>query len=779
MTTRIARRGVPDLPAQAAAGARAQEPKRLIDEISRALCAMAEASSGGTDAVKTAAAACFGALAGGGRARVLERTGKEWRYADGGRELASPVARMLDELLTPAEIAGVNGAGVFVPVSSGSMVVLLDGATVPESDWPALRVLATGFDLALAAATQSRGKLDALEEISGLQQIARRILSAGDLDEILFSISQETKRLLSADICGVFLRERDQLVMRDIVGNLTRNIAKIRLRRGQGLAGRVFETGLHCVVNDYLTSEIVSQEYAELVRAERIRSALGAPLAVNEELIGVLEVWRRRKSTFTEADVRRILALANLTAIAINNAKLYQTQKSIVEQLTLVNEKLQKQNDVIRQSAEITSAVIQVLLDGEGLAAIARIVAGHAGAQAAFLGADLRPMPASPPAPWLAEHLPAIEQAVALNGAQRSNSTTTLPLAAAWLSLRPVVAGRDQVGWICALSHAQPDHLLEITIGQAAMATALTYLEQRAATRARADTASAVMWDLLEGSAHARQAAASRARELKIDLSGPLRVVHLTVEGADGIDNSPSAVAGAAERRLRLIQDVFERGLGKWGVHRLMATRGSLLVAAVAAGDNERIKTMLKSIEDDIVREASGSRMFWGVSARCNSAAQLHSAHLEAASATQLVRRIGFGRNVAIHEELGVIGLLLKVRSDGELGKFVTDTLSKVIAHDAKHHGVLTKTVRAYFESNCAQQATARKLYVHEKTVRYRLTRFEALTGLDLSRHEDRMLVDLALGMYAIARGASDADEDGSKLVGTDTGGFSVSSTGK
>ena len=97
------------------------------------------------------------------------------------------------------------------------------------------------------------------------------------------------------------------------------------------------------------------------------------------------------------------------------------------------------------------------------------------------------------------------------------------------------------------------------------------------------------------------------------------------------------------------------------------------------------------------------------------------------------------------------------MRSDADLGRFVNDTLSSVIKHDAKHHGVLAKTVRAYFECNCAQQATAKKLFVHEKTVRYRLNRFEELAKLDLARHEDRMLVDLALGMHAIAHDADDA----------------------
>lgn len=757
MTARIATRQSISLPTPLASGAFHWDAKRLIDEIGRALAAMADASFNGDAVVREVAAQSFAAFAGGASARVVERVGEDWKYVDDGADVPGPVAGLLNDASHAAEVASVPGVGVLVPVSSGSIGVLLCGAAVPEQRWPALRVLATSFELALAAATQTQGKLDALEEISGLQQIARRILSAGDLDDILFSISQETKRLLSADICGVFLRDRDQMEMRHCVGNHTRNIAKIRLLRGQGLAGRVFATGLHCVVNDYLNSEIVSQEYAELVRAERIRSALGAPLRVNGELIGVLEVWRRRKSTFTEADVRRLLALSSLTAIAIRNAELYETQKSALEKLTQANDQLQKHNDVIRLSAEITGAVIQALLDGGGLPAIARIVADFAHAEVAFLNCDLQPMAGFHSMPWVRERLPAIESVVRKNGGLPGNNTITVDLKDGWLSVRRVIAGRDPVGWICALSAAQPGRLHEITIGQAAMATALNHLEQRAAIQARAESVGAVMWALLEGTAQARQTATGRAQEMQIDLSGPLRIVHFTVVGLDGAGDFEKAAAGATERRLKSIQEVVERALGKLGALRPVAVRDGLLVAAVTAGDGAQIRAMLRAVDDSIAREVSGLRTFWGVSAPCSDAGDLHSAHREAASATLLVRRLGFGRNVAIHEELGVVGLLLKVRSDADLGKFVKDTLSKVIAHDAKHHGVLTKTVRAYFECNCAQQATAGKLFVHEKTVRYRLNQFEALTGLYLNRHEDRMLVDLALGMHAIA-----GDEHGS-----------------
>ena len=759
MTTRVSRGQVIGLPTLPGGRTTHAEGMHLVDETAAALAALAEASSSGGNAaaVKAVAAQRFAALSNGATARVLERSGEDWKYADDGAAVPEPVALLLNQAWNAAEVANVNGVGVLVPLNGGSMGVLLLGAAIPSQHWPALRLLATGFELALAAAAQSQGKLDALEEVSGLQHIVRRLLSAGDLDDILFSISQETKRLLGSDISGVFLREQDQLVMRHCVGNHTRSFAKTRLLRSQGLAGRIFATGQYCVVDDYLNSEIVNQDYAELVRAERIRSALGAPLRVNGELIGVLEVWRRRKSTFTEVDVRRLLALSSLTAIAIHNSELYETQKATVEQLTLANAQLRAQNEVIRQSAEIAGAVTQALLDGGGLAAIARIVTGYTHAEVVFLTGDLHPMAGFHLVPWMQACLPTIEQLVSRSSGRQGNSTLTLEQGDGWIALRRVIAGRDHVGWICTRGQAQPDQLHELSIVQAAMATGLHHLEQRAVIAARAESVDAVMWDLLEGAPYARQTAAARARELQIDSNGPLRVLHFTIEGLEGQIGFEQAAVGAAEGRLKSIQEMFGRCLGKSGTLRLMAARGNLLVAAVAALDRAQIRAMLKNVDAGMTRELSGLRTYWGVSSPCANSAELHSAHREAASATLLVRRLGFGRHVAIHEEFGVLGLLLKVRSDADLGRFVNDTLSSVIKHDAKHHGVLAKTVRAYFECNCAQQATAKKLFVHEKTVRYRLNRFEELAKLDLARHEDRMLVDLALGMHAIAHDADDA----------------------
>ena len=51
---------------------------------------------------------------------------------------------------------------------------------------------------------------------------------------------------------------------------------------------------------------------------------------------------------------------------------------------------------------------------------------------------------------------------------------------------------------------------------------------------------------------------------------------------------------------------------------------------------------------------------------------------------------------------------------------------------------------------NCSRTAAAELLGVHEKTVAYRLGKIRDMTGLDFSKHEKRLLADIALRMHSM-----------------------------
>ena len=233
------------------------------------------------------------------------------------------------------------------------------------------------FSLAIGACDSRHGNPDKLEAIKVFQRVANRILKSDDLNEIFTQITHEAKARLSADICGIMLKEDEWLVMQRCVGNLASETAMLRMRSGQGVGGRVFETREPCVIEDYVHSEVISRDFFDLARAERVKSALAVPLLSQNEVTGVLEVWRRRPSQFTPQHTAELATLANLASIAIENVCLTQARESAGRRLAQAHEELQSRYDVIRRSADLQESLTGLLLSGGSISDIAELASQH------------------------------------------------------------------------------------------------------------------------------------------------------------------------------------------------------------------------------------------------------------------------------------------------------------------------------------------------------------------------------------------------------------------
>jgi DNA-binding PucR family transcriptional regulator len=65
--------------------------------------------------------------------------------------------------------------------------------------------------------------------------------------------------------------------------------------------------------------------------------------------------------------------------------------------------------------------------------------------------------------------------------------------------------------------------------------------------------------------------------------------------------------------------------------------------------------------------------------------------------------------------------------------------------YDDRHNAELMTTLRAFLACDGSWSACASRMYVHVNTVRYRISRIEALTGRDMSALADRVDFFLAL----------------------------------
>jgi DNA-binding PucR family transcriptional regulator len=233
-----------------------------------------------------------------------------------------------------------------------------------------------------------------------------------------------------------------------------------------------------------------------------------------------------------------------------------------------------------------------------------------------------------------------------------------------------------------------------------------------------------------------------------VTLGSRLRVLHGHLEN---VEDLAAAHGWDTSRTDRLRRDVVRALRDREDGPRLalVGRRGDLVVAVAESLDAAGARALVHDIVASCRAEAPGLRSSWGVSRPHDDADSLPSAFNEAETALSASHRLG-GDNVFLYEELGVVRLLLGSGSDPDLQTFIEDVTGPLVAYDRDNDGSLVRTLRAFFDADCSQRAASEKLFVHHKTLRYRLERIKQLTGLDLSRHDDRMRADVALRLLQL-----------------------------
>jgi purine catabolism regulator len=76
--------------------------------------------------------------------------------------------------------------------------------------------------------------------------------------------------------------------------------------------------------------------------------------------------------------------------------------------------------------------------------------------------------------------------------------------------------------------------------------------------------------------------------------------------------------------------------------------------------------------------------------------------------------------------------------------------MASLAEYDRKHGSGLIATLETYVSRNFCLNDTASDLFLHPKTVKYRLQKIGELCGVDLRRAEDLMNLQVALRLYRV-----------------------------
>ena len=172
-----------------------------------------------------------------------------------------------------------------------------------------------------------------------LSSVSRTINSTLNLDEALRAITKEACELMRARMCSLMLLDesREWLDLRASFGAGDAYINKPRLSAGESLIGVVVRRKKPLQVANVQTD--TRYQNIELARRENLVSLLSVPLVFAGQCIGALSVYTARPYSFSNEEIKILSALAELSAIAIEKARLYERVVDVEEQLRQ-NEKL-------------------------------------------------------------------------------------------------------------------------------------------------------------------------------------------------------------------------------------------------------------------------------------------------------------------------------------------------------------------------------------------------------------------------------------------------------
>lgn len=152
------------------------------------------------------------------------------------------------------------------------------------------------------------------------------INSSLNISEVLEQAMKWVEEFMYAEASSIFGLDgaKQELFIRVARGEKKDALRGIKIKVGEGITGRVVQTGRPMIVPDVSREKRFVDKF-DRATGFKTRSLLCVPLIVKDKPIGALQVINKKKGEdFTRADLKLLTGMSQQIAIAMENANLYQ-----------------------------------------------------------------------------------------------------------------------------------------------------------------------------------------------------------------------------------------------------------------------------------------------------------------------------------------------------------------------------------------------------------------------------------------------------------------------
>ena len=443
----------------------------------------------------------------------------------------------------------------------------------------------------------------------------------------------------------------------------------------------------------------------------------------------------------------------------------FYAEAKIAEELDRAYQEIQRQHQLLQQTAAIHDELTRLALEGKGLHEITASLSRLTGRPVVVEDVGHRLLAAAPADSYTppaggrngpvgvaatASHL-----AVAVHSLKSTlrprlfNPLAEIGNHGPWLAA-PIAAGGRVLGYISLLRAAGDTAFFSRVLEQAASVYALDILKAQAVAEAEVKILDDLVASLLRGDFTDEAVMLRRLRHLGIDSETPHRVAVVEVAGLGKLLDEFQGSATRLEEHKQRLAARARQVAGSVAPGSTVALQGDQVALLLRVGPGSDGRRELTAVWEQL-GQAAGAGIRAGAGPLCARPGEYPDSYNRARQALEILRGFSRSEGMLLHEDLGPYATLFHPAGRTELLAWTRRLLGPLLDYDARKGGELLRTLETYLRADCNLAATAQAAALHPSGLKYRLARIEDLLGRDLGRGEVRFELHLALLVARIA----------------------------
>jgi sugar diacid utilization regulator len=471
----------------------------------------------------------------------------------------------------------------------------------------------------------------------------------------------------------------------------------------------------------------------------KIQSVMCAPILIKGECIGVMAINSFAHGSFTENDLNLLITLSNLSAIALENARLYQDEKSKKEKLEELNDIIQLQNHQLYRINQTHESLMNLMLNDRSTlefgVAVSNILVNPIIVYDNLLNVLTQQ---TPPALEIDINSPSFiaELQSVLNNRKPSrihaNNINNLPCS---VMLCPIVTSHEIFGVLAVIeTNAMLSEQDVVLAEQCCLVLALDLLKIEAVY----ETEQRIKGDFLNELISEKNIGILHDRAKSLGLNADNSFVFMVADIEFNTDINQYALVKAAHRR---IQEMIETELLNVSPYSLVIRKLNAFVMILALPRNldhaaalKRSRSVANKINDILIKSYTNINNSIGIGRICRNFGDFMQSYQEAKQCVVLSKTKKDKNTVKDYVEMGAVQFILD-QPKNNLLQFAYGLLQPILDYPPNKRIELLKTLDAFLISGKRIKEAAALLEIHPNTLAYRIKRIEEILGCSFDQY--------------------------------------------